>query len=389
MCKCAAGKMVRKEIQDGKEILRVSGKVDAANADLFEKEIFAAIENTENVVFDLKEMEYISSAGLRVLLKVRKAAGKVSLINVSAEVFEILGMTGFSELMDVRRKRRRISAEGCAEIARGAMGVIYRLDQDTILKVFDPSVTLESLYQARDILKKLFIHDIPCAIPFDIVDVEESHGCVYEMIDADTLAQYINKHPDEAEECGRKAAALMKSLHQGELPAGLLPDAKDLADSWLEQLKAYLTEEDIAEYRKIFAGFKDTPNLLHLDFHPKNIMIKGDSLMIIDLDDACIGDPMIDIACLMMTIGNDKWDDALCRRFIGLSREMRIRYTRAFFRAYFETEDDEKIAEILRPLQPVTALRRLYAKAHALGLSPEDRQAQIRSSQAEVHSLLY
>lgn len=381
--------MIKTEIQNESTIIHVYGKIDATNASQFETEVFSAIEGQQVVVLDLEEMNYISSAGLRVLLKIKKAVKDFSIINVSSEVFEILEMTGFSEMMTVRRKRRRFSADGCTEIARGAMGVIYRLNQDTILKVYDKSLPLESIYQGQAVLKKLFIHDIPCAIPFDIVDVGDTHGSVYEMIDMDTLAQYMNKHPDETEACGTKAAALLKTLHQGELPGNMLPKAKDAAASWLEQLSEYLTAEDVAAYQKLFDDFKDTGNFLHLDFHPKNIMIKDDDLMIIDLDDACTGDPLIDIGCLLMTIGNESWDDQQCMKFIGITREQRERYASAFFKTYFETEDDEEIARLLKPLRPIAALRTLFARAHRIGLTPEERQQLIDDALAFVHSTLY
>lgn len=381
--------MLRTEIENEKVILHISGRIDSTNAACFETEALEAIGDMKTVILDMDELEYISSAGLRVLLKLRKVSEEISAVNVSSEIYEILDMTGFTEMLNVQRRRRQISAEGCTEIARGAMGVVYRLDRDTILKVFDRSFTLESLYQAQDILKKLFINDVPCAIPFDIVDVGDAHGCVYEMIDMDTLAQYICKHPDEAEECGKKAAKLLKSLHQGSLPDNILPDIKDVLNSWVDELAPYLTEEDTAAYRKLISGFRDTRNLLHLDFHTKNIMIRGDSLMVIDLDDACTGDPLIDIGCMLMTLGDNNWDDDMCRRFIGISRENKEKYTRSFMQTYFETEDDEEIALLLKPLLPVTALRNLYARAFSSSIPPEHKKILIAEAVDYMHATLY
>jgi len=367
----------------------VYGKIDSSNAGEFESKLLSSLAGCDTAVLDLNELSYITSAGLRVLLKAKKAVKTLSIINVSMEVYEIFEMTGFSEIIEIHRKRRQLSAEGCSELARGAMGIIYRLDPDTLLKVYDSSISLKSLYRSQDILKQLFTHDIPCAIPFDIVDVGETHGAVYEMLDMDTMAQYINKHPEEVEECGRKAALLLKSLHQGELPDGMLPNIKEIVPEWLEDLKEYLTPEDTARYEEIFAGLKDTKNFLHLDFHPKNIMTNGTELMIIDLDDACVGDPIMDIACLLMTIGREDWDDAESRKFCGISLKDRDAYARSFFRAYFETEDDEEISRILAPLRSIQALRMLYARAHRVGLAPEVKQALLDDAIAFLKKSLY
>ena len=385
----AAGEMMKIERQNDRVIIYVSGKVDGTNAARFEAEAFEAIGNADTVVCDVEELSYISSAGLRVLLKIKKTVKDFLVVNVTSDIYEILDMTGFSQIMNVQRKRRQLSAEGCDEIARGAMGVIYRLDQDTILKVYDKSISLESLYQAQDVLKKLFIHDIPCAIPFDIVDVGDAHGCIYEMINMDTVAQHITKHPESAEECGRKTARLLKTLHQGELPKGLLPDAKDVLLSWLDESRAYITQEDAELCRNVITGFRDTANMLHLDFHTKNIMIRDDELMIIDLDDACIGDPMIDIGCMLMTMGDNHWSNDFCLRFVGITAEQKGRYIKAFFQTYFETEDDDEIAALLKPLEPISALRALIGRIHTSTQPPELQKAIIDGGVSMLHSALH
>ena len=66
---------------------RIKGKIDSTNAAEFEKELMAA----KPAELDASELEYISSAGLRVLLKLAKAVGDVTVNNVSSEVYEIFG----------------------------------------------------------------------------------------------------------------------------------------------------------------------------------------------------------------------------------------------------------------------------------------------------------
>ena len=66
-------------------ILKISGRIDSNNAAEFEKELFAAAgEEKDNITIDVADTEYISSAGLRVFLRLKKtAAGEVSVINAS------------------------------------------------------------------------------------------------------------------------------------------------------------------------------------------------------------------------------------------------------------------------------------------------------------------
>ncbi|MCQ2551806.1 MAG: phosphotransferase [Clostridia bacterium] len=367
---------------------QIIGSINSGNAAEFETELFKGIGDTPNVVLDLGQLQYISSAGLRVLLKLKKSGHKTTMINVTSEVFEILSVTGFADLFEIVKSRRKLSAEGCKEIARGAMGVIYRLDDETILKVYDKSLPLDVIYAGQTTLKKLFINDIPCAIPFDIVDVEDTHGAVYELLNADTLAQYIMDHPEEVENVAEKAATLLKEMHQRELPDGFLGNAKELLNTWLEGGRPYLPTEDADKLAAIIAQFKDAKTFLHLDFHTKNVMIREGELTIIDLDDACVGDPLIDIACILMSMGNPAYGDKECLKFVGMTKELKDKYIKKFLEVYFGTNDESEIDATLTKLRPITGLRTLYARIHRVGMTDEERKVVIDAAIAAIHESL-
>ncbi|MBP3853268.1 MAG: STAS domain-containing protein, partial [Erysipelotrichaceae bacterium] len=118
--------------------LSVHGQVDSSNATEFEQEIKEAIKDVskESIVIDMEDLDYISSAGLRVLLRVRKAHDDLKIINVSPEVYEIFDMTGFTQMMDIQKAYRVVSVEGCEVIGTGANGTIYRIDQDNVVNVY-------------------------------------------------------------------------------------------------------------------------------------------------------------------------------------------------------------------------------------------------------------
>ncbi len=92
-------------VKEGSKLtIAVSGRVDTTTAPELEKAVFESTDGITELVLDLKEMSYISSAGLRVLLKsekAMKAQGKMTLINVNNEVMEIFDMTGFSDILTI------------------------------------------------------------------------------------------------------------------------------------------------------------------------------------------------------------------------------------------------------------------------------------------------
>jgi len=82
----------------------VSGRVDTATAPELEKYIDENTEGVTELILDLKDMSYTSSAGLRVILKAQKkmnAQGSMTVKNVQNTVMEIFDMTGFSDILNI------------------------------------------------------------------------------------------------------------------------------------------------------------------------------------------------------------------------------------------------------------------------------------------------
>ena len=119
-------------LEDNRLTLFLEGRVDSNNAAAVEEGLLAAVEAHPGagVAIDAADLEYISSAGLRVLMKLRKRVGKaLPVLNTSPEVYDIFEVTGFTELLDVRKRLREISVEGCEKIGAGATASVYRIDR--------------------------------------------------------------------------------------------------------------------------------------------------------------------------------------------------------------------------------------------------------------------
>ena len=93
------------EKENGITILTIEGRLDTTTAPELEKTINNEGESLENLVLDFKGVDYISSAGLRVLLTAQKkmnAQGSMELRNVSEAVMDIFEMTGFAEILVIK-----------------------------------------------------------------------------------------------------------------------------------------------------------------------------------------------------------------------------------------------------------------------------------------------
>ena len=81
----------------------LTGDVDSLNVNEIEEELLKEVEGVTDLTFDMKELEYISSAGLRVLLqmqKLMKTKGSMVIKNTNEEVMGIFKVTGFVRLLN-------------------------------------------------------------------------------------------------------------------------------------------------------------------------------------------------------------------------------------------------------------------------------------------------
>ena len=85
-------------------VILLNGRLDTTTAPALDKKINEDIGDTKNLVLDLKGLEYISSAGLRVLLSTQKKLqkiGSMKVTNVREEVMEVFEMTGFADILTI------------------------------------------------------------------------------------------------------------------------------------------------------------------------------------------------------------------------------------------------------------------------------------------------
>ena len=84
--------------------IEITGRLDTTTAPVLDKMINEDMEGTKDLILDLKGLEYISSAGLRVLLSAQKKMmkiGSMKVVNVGEAVMEVLEMTGFADILEI------------------------------------------------------------------------------------------------------------------------------------------------------------------------------------------------------------------------------------------------------------------------------------------------
>lgn len=93
------------EFKKDKENLtvKVIGKLDTITAPKLEEELYRNMSEIQTIIFDLEKLKYISSAGIRVLLTIKKKIGNLKLLKPTDEVLDVLEITGLSNIFDIEK----------------------------------------------------------------------------------------------------------------------------------------------------------------------------------------------------------------------------------------------------------------------------------------------
>lgn len=311
---------------------------------------------------DASHLEYISSSGLRILLSLARRYKGFRVTGVQSQVYEVLETTGFTKIMPVERAIRKLVIEGCQLIGIGGVGKVYRLDGDTIIKVFREGTTMDEVRREITMSKEAFVLGMPTPISFDIVKVApssenpaECYGLVYELLEAKTLSTYVKQNPDKLDVCAKKYADLLSELHQIEVPAGgRIPSAIQHERQQIEHIRRYFPQESTDMLLRIIDSIPAGNRLLHLDLQTKNAMIQDDELMLIDMGEVGYGHPLLDLGhaySAMVTLVGDY------ETIIGMPREMGQRLWNKAIDYYFDGLPADTIAERKAQIEVVSCVR--------------------------------
>ena len=365
-------------MEQGTLTVFLSGRIDSSNSENVKKELMdlVAAEKPNALVFDCDDLQYISSAGLRVVLTFKKQYPSLELVNVGSEVYEILDVTGFAEMMTVKKAYKRVSVDGCEVIGTGANGLVYRLDPDTIVKVYRNPDSLEEIKKERELARKAFVMGIPTAIPYDIVRVGNSYGSVFELLNAKSFLKLLKADPSRIDELVNKSVEILKIMHGTEVEAGVLPEEKAVALRWLDSVKDILPERTYTKLGQLLRALSDRRTILHGDYHFKNIMMQNDEAWLIDMDTLCSGDPIFEFAFIYNAyVGFGAYDETVVTDFLGIPMDLAKSVWKKTVKAYTGVTDDEAFLRIERKAKIIGYLR-LVRRYITRGLLNEEKNVQ-------------
>ena len=370
----------------------LGGRIDTSNSKTTEDEINQIrLENpADAIVLDLEDLEFISSSGLRVVLRIKQCCPDTSLINVNHDVYDIFDMTGFTEMMDIKKAYRVISVEGCEVIGKGANGKVYRISEDTVVKAYLNPDALEDIHKERELARTAFVLGVPTAIPYDVVKLEGGgYGSVFELLHATNFAKLLCRDHRPVEEVAKMSIDLLKIIHNTKVNPDSLPSMRELALQWADFLKDYLPLDQFEKLHSLVAAVPEDNHLMHGDYHIKNITRQGDENLIIDMDTLCHGHPVFELASMFNAYcGYTELDHSVAEKFLGIDYDTATAFWNLSLRFYLDTEEESSIREVEDKAKIIGYMRMLRRRIRRNGFDTEEGRAEIACAKAHLAELL-
>ena len=384
--------MVQGREENGKLVIVLSGKINSSNASAVENELRELCREhpCDSVELDCDALEYCTSAGLRVILRLKQNVDDTVLLNVNADLYNIFEMTGFTEMMEVHKAYRVISVEGCEVIGQGANGKVYRIDPDTIVKVYLNPDALPEIHRERELARLAFVAGVPTAIPYDVMRIEGGgYGSVFELLNATSCARLLirgEKTPDEVAEI---SVRLLKLIHSKQVRSEILPDMKAVALDWACFLKDYLPAEQFEKLYSLIDAVPEDAHLMHGDYHIKNVMLQNGESLLIDMDTLCHGHPIFELASMYNAyVGFGLVDPEVVTAFLGIPAETCAAFWRRSLALYLDTADEGRLNEVEAKAKIIGLTRLMRREIRRGGLNREDGRKLIEACRSALAELL-
>lgn len=380
------------QIENEKLVIAIAGQVDSATAPQMEEKMRGILKDhpKNSIVLDLDKLDYTTSAGLRVILRLKQDVDDTRIVNAHPELYDILDMTGFTELMDVEKAYRVFSVEGCEVIGQGANGKVYRIDRDTIVKVYLNPEALPEIHRERELARAAFVAGVPTAIPYDVVRIEGGgYGSVFELLNATSFAKLLIQGEKTVDEVAEMSVKLLKLIHSKTVKPGTMPDMKAVALDWAGFLKDYLPAEAFKKLYALVDAMPQDMHMMHGDYHIKNVMLQNGEALLIDMDTLCHGHPVFELASMYNAYcGYSAMDHAIVEKFLGISYETACAFWRKSLELYLDTEDEDRIENVENKAKIIGYTRIMRRTIRRNGLNTEEGRAVINNCKAVLGELL-
>jgi aminoglycoside phosphotransferase (APT) family kinase protein len=250
-------------------------------------------------------------------------------------------------------------------IARGRTAEVYFWGENQVIKLFYDWVSPESVYREAENTRLAFQEGAPAPQIFELIQLENRNGIVYEWIEGPTILQLLLSKPWQVKQLSRQFAEIHFSIHQ--IP---LDGMTSYRDRWLSDIERVtgLSADDKEKLIARVAKIPEGSQLCHFDFHPDQIVYSQRGVVILDWMNVCRGDPAADVARtkILLTIGKPPDSSWWMRVFAGILGNLANYYYQKRYQELNPAITKEMIQTWLAPVAAVRLLEKIEYEAPKL-----------------------
>ena len=332
------------DTQGDRRTVVIDGNLDSNTAPKLEAQL--DVTGVREIVVDFTECPYVSSAGIRILLMAHRrmaaTGGKFIARNLSPTVREVFDLTGISRVITITKTAREISIEGRELLSSGVCGDCFRLDDETVVKLYKDGVDVGMAELEKRYAQAAFVLGIPTAVSYDVVTCGTRSGIVFELLNAELFSAVIRRDPQQIDQHAKRLADLATNLHAAKGDEDVLPRLKDRIRDYINQLHGVFEPAEIALLLARLEVIPDADTCVHFDLHSSNIMEQDGELVIIDMGDFSIGSNYFDIGLLYLIYGLPEL--GICALATKIDTAQGVQFWNSFAAHYFAGRPAEERA---------------------------------------------
>lgn len=256
---------------------------------------------------------------------------------------------------------RKINTEGLTIIGEGGEGIVYRLNEDKILKVYKRA-TLQAVEYWFQTINAAINYGIDSAKAYEIVEADNRYAIIFDYLNAKSVGRSIAAEPEKLNKYAERMGLLLKKLHSTEDKYDLLENVgQRMMKRYEESCKRNIFTDNMADkMQKILLSISPRTTLLHGDFHEGNIMVKEDKLVCVDLDRVGSGHPIYDLMGLHLNHNlAGKKKPEFFEKSWGITMEQAFAVKRGMLEVYYGTSSDKQLQEYENIIEKAYLVKRM------------------------------
>lgn len=253
---------------------------------------------------------------------------------------------------------KKITISGCEVIGKGSKSTVYRYGPDKIVKVYENNDSLEIISLEQKLANKAHELGIPTPISFDIVEVDDKYGVMFELFQSKSLSELIVHDIEHIDKYIIEYVKLLKKLHTTIVKEDDLPNIKDYVPVWIKGCEGVLDDKSLDKVKTLINEIPNQLTMLHCDYHTNNVLKQDNKIILIDMDCLSYGHPIFELVNMYFAfVGIVEIYPDNADAFLGMNKKTANLIWDCFLPYYFETNDQNELNKLTDKIRLLTFVR--------------------------------